>query len=123
MALAEDDYVVETFAADRADQALNEGVLPGRARRAQDFLDAHASEPVAEGVAVDSIAISHQVLRHTVFLERLDDLVSGPGVGRMLRHVEMQDTSALMRQHDEDVEPRKVAVGTVKKSMEATVPT
>jgi hypothetical protein len=45
MALAEDDDVVETLAADRADQALDEGVLPGRVRRAQDLLDAHASEP------------------------------------------------------------------------------
>src|SRR5260370_39755059 len=107
MALAEDDHVVETLAADRSDQSLDEGVLPGRARRAQDFLDAHACEPVAEGVAVDSIAISHQVLRYAVFWELFADLLSGPGGGRMLRHVEMQDQSAVVRQHDDDVEHAK----------------
>src|ERR1022692_1193930 len=63
MALAEYDHMVETLAADRADKALNEGVLPGRARRAQDFLDAHSCESVAEGAAVDPVAVAHQVRR------------------------------------------------------------
>jgi len=31
--LVEHDHVVETFAADRADQALDAGILPGRAWR------------------------------------------------------------------------------------------
>jgi len=47
MALAEHDHMVETLAADRADKALNEGVLPGRVRGAQGFLDAHSCESVA----------------------------------------------------------------------------
>jgi len=36
MALAKDDYVVETFAADGSDQALDEGVLPRGPRGAHD---------------------------------------------------------------------------------------
>src|SRR5450432_3071082 len=107
MAHAEDDHVVEAIAADRADQALDERVLPGRAWRAQDFLEAHACEPVAEGGAVDPVAVAQQVPRRAGFGERLDDLLGGPGGGRMLRHVEVQDTSAVVRQYDEDVEHAK----------------
>jgi hypothetical protein len=71
MALAEHDHMVETLAADRADKALNEGVLPGRVRGAQGFLDAHSCESVAEGAGVDSVAVTHQVLRRAAFGERL----------------------------------------------------
>src|SRR5450432_1610990 len=123
MVFAENDHMVETLAADRSDQALDEGVLPGRARRTQDFLDAHAGEPSAEGGAVDPVAVAHQVRRRAGFGERLDDLLSGPGRGWGPGDVEVQDTAAIVRQHDEDVEYAKVAVGTVKKSMEASMPT
>src|SRR5580704_15262260 len=41
--------------ADRTDQTFHERVLPGRAQRTQDFLDAHACEAVAKG-AVDAVA-------------------------------------------------------------------
>ena len=92
----EHDHMVEALAADRADKALNEGVLPGRARRAQDFVDAHCCESVAEGAAVDPVAVAHQVLRRAGFGERLDDLLGGPSGGWMLGHVEMQDTSAVV---------------------------
>jgi len=107
MALAEDDHVVETLAAYRADQALDERVLPGRARRTQDFLDARACEPATEGGAIDPVAVAHQVRRRAGLGECLDDLLGGPGGGRMLRHVEMQDTPAVVRQDDEDVEHTK----------------
>jgi hypothetical protein len=56
MALAEDDHVVETFAVDRSDQSLDEGVLPGRARRAQDFLARRAPRARADGTSRSSAA-------------------------------------------------------------------
>ena len=87
VALTEDDDVVEALAPYRADQSLDEGVLPGRAGRAQDFLDAHAGEAVAEDCAVDPVAVTHDVLRCGGFGERLDDLLGGPGGGRMFGHV------------------------------------
>ena len=71
MALTKDDDVVEALAPYRAYQSLDEGVLPGRARRARDFLDAHSCESVAEGAGVDSVAVTHQVLRRAAFGERL----------------------------------------------------
>ena len=46
--LIEDDDVIETFAADRADDALDIGVLPGRSRRSDDLLDCHRLDTIAE---------------------------------------------------------------------------
>src|SRR3977135_3520538 len=45
----EDDDVIETFAADRADDSLDIGVLPRRSRRGDDLLDRHRGGPIAEG--------------------------------------------------------------------------
>ena len=47
--LIEDDDVIEAFAADRADDALDLGVLPRRSRRGDDLLDGHRLDTVAEG--------------------------------------------------------------------------
>ena len=70
MALTEDDDVVEALASYQADQSLDEGVLPGRAGRAQDFLDADARETVAEGGAVGPAAVTHDVLGPALDAER-----------------------------------------------------
>jgi hypothetical protein len=95
MALAKDDYVVETFAADGSDEALDEGVLPRGTGCAQDLVDAHALEAGAEGRAVDGVAIPHRILWGVVLGERLDDLLGGSGSGRVLGDVEVQDARRL----------------------------
>ena len=48
--LIEDDDVIETFAADRANDALDIGVLPRRSRRGDDPLDSHRLNTIAEGL-------------------------------------------------------------------------
>src|SRR5262245_34305275 len=47
VALAENDSVIQTFAADRADETLGVGILPGRSRRSDDLGDAHLHELLA----------------------------------------------------------------------------
>ena len=47
--LVGNDDVIETFAADRADDALDIGVLPRRSRRCDDLLDGHRLDTIAEG--------------------------------------------------------------------------
>ena len=47
MGFVQHDHVVEAFTADRADHALDEWVLPWRAGRGFDFLDAHRLDRVA----------------------------------------------------------------------------
>ena len=63
MALVEDHDVVETFATDRTDHALDVRVLPGRSRRRDHFRDVHRFDPVAEIRAIRRIAIAHQIAR------------------------------------------------------------
>jgi len=49
VALIDDDDVIEAFAADRADDASDIGVLPRRSWRGNDLLDGHRLDTVAEG--------------------------------------------------------------------------
>ena len=108
MSLAEDDYMVEKFAADRSDQALDEGVLPRGTGCAHDLGDAHAFEAMAKGRAVNAVAIPHQVLGGGVVGKCLDDLLCGPSGRGVLGDVEVQYASAVV---DEDKEDKEDAEG------------
>ncbi len=82
VSLVEDDYVVEDLAADGANHALDEGVLPRRARRGENLGDADPFHPSPELVALDAIAIAEEVVGRRVIGERLDDLLRSPCGGR-----------------------------------------
>jgi hypothetical protein len=102
MRLVENDHVIQTLSADRADQAFDVRILPGTRRGGDDFSDAHARESPPEDVAVDVVAISMQPAGRGVVRECVDHLLSGPYGCRMLRDIEMHDAPAVMRQHDQD---------------------
>jgi hypothetical protein len=53
--------MVQTFAADGADQAFHEGILPGRTRRRDYFLDVQAGQAVTHLRAIDAITVADQV--------------------------------------------------------------
>src|SRR6266849_5488660 len=53
MRLVENDHVIQTFSADRADQAFDVRILPGARRGGDDFSDAHACQAAPEDVAID----------------------------------------------------------------------
>ena len=57
---AQHDYVVQAFPADGANDSFSEGILPGRSRRSEDFVDSHTFDAVLEIVAVDAIAIAKE---------------------------------------------------------------
>lgn len=99
MALVEHDDMVETFAPDRTDHPFGEGVLPRRARRNHDFLDAHALDAISECPAVDSVTISNHESRRFVEGKSLDDLLCR-SLGRWMRgHVEVDDLAAVAAKH------------------------
>ena len=52
------DDEIEAFAANGADDALGEGILPGSARGDDDLANAQALDPALEVSAVDGIAIN-----------------------------------------------------------------
>jgi hypothetical protein len=58
----EHDDVIEAFPSNRADDALGEGILPGRSRRDEDLGHPQAVHPPYEYVAVDGIPIAEQVV-------------------------------------------------------------
>jgi hypothetical protein len=104
VALAENDDMVQALAPDWADESLREGVLPRALRGGENFSDADALHPLPEGVTVDCIAVAEEVGRRGVVWEGVDDLLSGPAGGRMLGDIEMDDSSAMMSEHDENEE-------------------
>lgn len=56
--LAQNDYMVEAFAAERPDEAFHIWRLPGRTRRNPEFLKAESLGEVLEFQAVKAIAVS-----------------------------------------------------------------
>jgi hypothetical protein len=104
MFLAEDDHMVEEVPPDGPDHALGVGVLPWRPRGGENFGDAHAFRASSKGVAIDGIAIAKEVPGSRVVRERLEDLLGCPGRGRFACHVEVDDLTPIVKQHDEHEE-------------------
>ena len=102
MRLVENDHVIETLSAQRADQALDVRILPGTRRGRDDLSDAHTRQSPPQDVAVDVVPISMQPAGRGVVREGFDHMLSGPRGCRMLRDVEMHDAPTVMRQHDQD---------------------
>jgi hypothetical protein len=104
VSLAEDKDVIQTLASGSTDQALSERVLPPAVGRREDFVDPHARQAMPELVAVDSVTITQEIGRRGLVREGVHDLLSGPGGGGMLGHIEVDDAPAVVSEHDEDDE-------------------
>jgi hypothetical protein len=115
----EHDDEIEAFAANQADDALGEGILPGSARYDDDLANAHALHPSLEVSAVDGIAIAEQVSGAGLVGERVDDLLSRAGGGGLVSDADVEEFSAVVAEYHEAEEEAKVRVGTTKKSMAA----
>jgi len=61
MMLIHDDDVVETFATNRADNALHVNILPRRLPCGYDFLNRQFSHAVTKTLAIKRIAISQEI--------------------------------------------------------------
>src|SRR6202171_3943263 len=105
--LIEDDDVIETFAADRADDALDIGVLPRRSRCGDDLLDRPRLDRITEGLPICSVAVSQQKARRGVPGKGLGDLARQPGLCRISGDIEMDDFSSLMIEDEQGIEKLK----------------
>ena len=94
--------MIQTFSADRADQAFHVSALPGRSRCAENFFDIHDFDLFAELLSVDPITISQQIFRCGVEGKGFEHLLRGPFRSRMGCHVEVNHTPAIMDEHNED---------------------
>src|SRR4029450_433897 len=59
----------------------------------------------------DAVPIAEEIRRRGVVREGIDDLLSGPGSGRMLGHVEVEDAAAVVGEHDKDEEDAQLRGG------------
>src|SRR6266436_4822006 len=69
MPVVEDDHLVQTLAANRADHALHVGILPGAERTRHDLGDAEAGDPPTHLIVVDAVPVSQQIPRSGVLGE------------------------------------------------------
>jgi hypothetical protein len=99
----EHDHMIEALATNGSNHSLYIGSLPRRARRRQDFADAHALHLFSEVIAEDSIAVAQQVVRELVKGKSLPQLLSRPLRGRAGSHVEVQNATPVMGQDQKHV--------------------
>ena len=78
--------MIEALASDRSDESFNIGVLPGGARRRQDFVHADGLQVIER-----MISIANEISR-------------GPGGRGMFRDGDTHDAPAIMREQHQDEE-------------------
>jgi hypothetical protein len=99
----EHDHMVQALAPNRTNEALDVGPLAGGSRGAQHFLDAHLSHLSPEGIAENGVAIAQQVARELVKGKSFTQLLSRPFRRRMRGHVEVDNATPVMGQHQKRV--------------------
>jgi hypothetical protein len=97
------DHMIETLAPNGTNHPLHIGSLPRRSRRAEHLLDTHSSYLCSKVITEDSIAVAQQATRHLVKGKGLPQLLSRPLRGRVGGHIEMQNATPVMSQHQEHV--------------------
>src|SRR5215475_10102379 len=91
--------MVEALPANRADDTLHIGSLPGRTRRRQNFLDPHGLHVLPKFPAEDAIAVSQQVPRDLFKRKCRAELLPRPLRSRVRGQVEMHDPSSIVSQN------------------------
>src|SRR2546425_1530082 len=107
MPFVDHEDVIEAFPSNRPDDALGEGILPGRSRGNEDLAHPQAFRPPSEHVAVDGVPIAEQVLGRCLVREALDKLLGGPGGGWVIGDVEVDEFSTVVSKHQESEEQVK----------------
>ena len=96
--------MIEALAAHRANDALDVGVLPRRARCRDDLLDSHCLEAIAEDLTIRCVTVPQQISRCCVPREGLGHLMREPDLGWVLSDIEVNDPSAVVAEDDHGVE-------------------
>src|SRR5215471_6087843 len=103
--------MVQTFTANRADDAFDVSPLPRRPRSAEHFFDIHYRDLVTELLAINSISISQQISRRGIKRKGFEHLLRRPFRGWMSCDVEVHDASSILcedNKNEEDFEPNGV---------------
>src|SRR5262245_38313741 len=89
MVFVDNDHMIQTLATNASDYPLHEAILPGAHRCGTNLLGTHSFHSGPEGFAVDSVAVSNDITRSSVFRKCFDDLLCGPNSRRMFRDIEV----------------------------------
>ena len=95
--------MIEALAPNGTNHPLHIGSLPRGARRRQHFADAHVSDMPSKCITEDSIAVAQQVARELVKGKGLPQLLSRPLRGWVGGHIEVQNATPVMGQHQKHV--------------------
>src|ERR1039458_10332743 len=101
MRLVPNDDVIETFSPYGADHPLDIPVLPWRSRCNGAIADAHRPKAAREYLAIGSVIIADEILRHCVPWKGFGDLASKPFRRRMGRNTDPQNVSSANSERDE----------------------
>src|SRR5262245_46883843 len=93
----QDNHMVQALATNRANDAFDVSSLPGRSRSAENFLDIHYRDLIAELLPIDAISISQQISGCRIKGKPLEDLLARPFGCRVRGNVKMDNTSSIMR--------------------------
>src|SRR6478672_7806683 len=99
--LAEDGHLIQTLAAQCADQPFSTAILPRRSRRDRSIADTHRPHPRREDASVGTVVVANQVGWCRGPGKCLGDLSSQPLDRRMSRHLEPQQLSPAVTQNQE----------------------
>ena len=112
--------MVQAFTANRTDDAFDVSSVPRRPRSAEDFVDIHYRDLIAELLAIDVISISQQILRCALEWKGFEHLVRRPFRRWMSCDVEVHDASSIVCEDNKNEETSNQTVWTVKKSTDAS---
>src|SRR3979490_2523727 len=104
MRFANHDHVVETFAADRADESLDVSILPGRSGCGRMVPNAHCTDPLQEDRTIRGVSIPNEISRRVVPRERLGDLARDPLRGWGCRHDKPPPKSSSVAYNDKTIQ-------------------
>jgi hypothetical protein len=100
---AKHDHVVETLAADRADESFNVSILPGRSGCDRMVTKAHCTDPLQEDCTIRGVSIPNGMSRRVVPRERLSDLARDPLHGWVCRHAKRHPKSSSVAHNDKTI--------------------
>ncbi len=104
MSLAQHNHMIQALAADTADHAFDERILPSGFCSRDDFFDAHVCDARLKIQTVDAITIANEEPWSELFGERFNDLLRSPHRRRMGGHVEMNDAPTIVAEDYESVQ-------------------
>jgi hypothetical protein len=107
VSLVEDDCVIQTFPADRADDALDVRILPGGSRCGDDLLNTHHPDALTESVTIRSVPVPQEVARGSVPRKGFSYLEGKPYLCRMPGDLEMSDLPAVVLEDNHHVQHLK----------------